>query len=193
MTGNSITDCGRDRENKHSLSGYNAMIAEYYQSAGIECFNRGISGERSKNLLARISGELEEIQPDLVFILIGINDTWRRYDENDPTTAEQFENNYRQVLEIIRSYGAKIVILEPFLLPVEPSRMVFREDLNFKIDVARALARDYAEAYVPLDGLFAKEVLNTEPALLSFDGVHPTELGNRKIAEWWMRRATLQV
>ena len=85
------------------------------------------------------------------------------------------------------------MILEPFLLPVEPSRMVFREDLNFKIDVARALARDYAEAYVPLDGLFAKEVLNTEPALLSFDGVHPTELGNRKIAEWWMRRATLQV
>ena len=169
------------------------MIVEYYQSAGIECFNRGISGDRSKNLLARISGELEEIQPDLVFILIGINDTWRRYDENDPTTAEQFENNYRQVLEIIRSYGAKIVILEPFLLPVEPSRMVFREDLNFKIDVARALARDYAEAYVPLDGLFAKEVLNTEPALLSFDGVHPTELGNRKIAEWWMRRATLQV
>lgn len=86
----------------------------------------------------------------------------------------------RGILKTVRAFGAKIILLEPFLLPTLERFQIFREDLDFKIDAARKLAREFADAYVPLDGLFAEETLTTEPALLSFDSVHPTELGNRK-------------
>lgn len=191
--GDSVTDCGRDRQDRHGLSGYNDKIARYAQNAGVEFFNRGISGARSKDLLARIESDLQDTKPDFVSILIGINDTWRRYDENDPTTALAYEQNIREILKTVRAFGAKIIIMEPFLLPTLEKFQIFREDLNFKIDAARKAAREFADAYVPLDGLFAEEVLFTEPGLLSFDSVHPTELGNEKIARWWLERVRFEV
>ena len=142
---------------------------------------------------ARIESDLRDTKPDVVSILIGINDTWRRYDENDPTTALAYEQNMRGILKTVRAFGAKIILLEPFLLPTLERFQIFREDLDFKIDAARKLAREFADAYVPLDGLFAEETLTTEPALLSFDSVHPTELGNEKIARWWLERVRFEV
>ena len=115
--GDSVTDCGRDRQDRHSLSGYNDKIARNAQNAGVEFFNRCISGDRSKDLLARIESDLRDTKPDVVSILIGINDTWRRYDENDPTTALAYEQNMRGILKTVRAFGAKIILLEPFLLP----------------------------------------------------------------------------
>jgi len=70
--GDSVTDCGRDRQDRHSLSGYNDKIARNAQNAGVEFFNRGISGDRSKDLLARIESDLRDTKPDVVSILIGI-------------------------------------------------------------------------------------------------------------------------
>lgn len=188
FNGDSITDCGRDRSDFHGLSGYTALIAERLSPLGAEVFNRGVSGDRSSDLLARVKQDLTDTEPDVVSFLIGVNDTWRRYDSGMATTAKEFENNFRGILNITKDFGASIIILEPFLLPVDPHKAVFREDLDFKIDVARSLAREYADAYVPLDGLFAEAILKTNPVLFSQDGVHPTELGNLKIAEWWLQR-----
>ena len=67
-------------------------------------------------------------------------------------------------------------MLEPFLLPV-PDKMYFYEDLYKKILVVRKLAREYADAYVPLDGLLAKACLEHEPTFYAADGVHPTPDG----------------
>lgn len=192
FNGDSITDAGRDRNDVNSLSGYNRIIAEQLESKNVACFNRGISGDCSSDLLARIERDLTETKPDLVSFLIGVNDTWRRYDScNRITTPAEYEKNYRAILSITRQFGAKIIVMEPFLLPVDPAKAIFREDLDFKIDVARSLAREYAEAYVPLDGLFAEAVLHTLPENFSADGVHPSENGNRKIAEWWLQRVKI--
>lgn len=186
--GDSVTDCGRDRQDRHSLSGYNDKIARNAQNAGVEFFNRGISGDRSKDLLARIESDLRDTKPDVVSILIGINDTWRRYDSNDPTSGMQFYDNLRGILSTVRARGAKIIVLEPFLLPTDPAKAVMREDLDLKIDITRSLAREFADEYVPLDGLFAELVLKIPPEQISADGVHPTELGNEYIARWWLER-----
>lgn len=100
--GDSVTDCGRDRQDRHSLSGYNDKIARNAH-AGVEFFNRGISGDRSKDLLARIESDLRDTKPDVVSILIGINDTWapiRRKRSHDGAClrakyARNFENGAR--------------------------------------------------------------------------------------------------
>lgn len=189
--GDSITDAGRDYADMHSLSGYTKLIAAAGEKGGTESFNRAVSGHRTKDVLARIRGELQELRPDVFSILIGINDTWRRYDgANDPTSGEQFRKNLREILAAVRASGAKIILLEPFLLPTDPAKAVMREDLDEKIDVARELAREFADEYVPLDGLFAELVLKIPPEQLSADGVHPTELGNEYIARWWLERVS---
>ena len=81
------------------------------------------------------------------------------------------------ITEIKEKTNAKILIIEQFLLPV-PDKEFFREDLNGKIDITRRLAREFADCYIPLDGLMAKACVGCEPTHWSADGVHPNENGS---------------
>ncbi len=191
--GDSITDAGRSRENDADLGrGYAAMIAAWFGAAwpekGAHLVNRGISGDRAKDLAARWQPDCLALKPNLVSILIGINDTWRRYDHNDPTSAEAFEASYHAILTQVRDQlGARLVICEPFLLPVPDDRRAWRVDLDPKIAVARDLARRFGAIYVPLDGIFAQASTRREPAFWAADGVHPTPAGHALIAQAWLK------
>lgn len=190
--GDSITDCGRSREHDDDLgTGYAALLAAWisaqYPCRKITFINRGISGHRAKDLLARWQTDCIDLRPTWVSILIGINEVWRRYDCNDPTTPQQFADTYRALLEQTRAIGARIVLCEPFVLPVPPDREQWREDLYPKISVVRALAREFNTYYVPLDGIFAAASARREPAFWAADGVHPTPAGHALIAQAWLR------
>jgi len=197
FTGDSITDCGRVREDARHLGfGYAAFIAArlqaYLAAPELQIFNRGIGGNRAGDLLGRVEADLLALQPTVVSILIGINDTWRRYDSKDATSAETFEKNYRGVLENIRDkLDARVVLLEPFLLHVPADRAAWREDLNPKIDVTRKLAVEFGAELLPLDGLFAKMATQAPAAYWAADGVHPTAAGHALIAEAWLENADL--
>jgi lysophospholipase L1-like esterase len=197
FTGDSITDCGRDRANPNHLGfGYAAIAAAHLQARvaapELKIFNRGISGNRIRDLLKRVDVDLLDLQPTVISILIGINDTWRRYDSNDPTDASAFERDYRTLLETVTSkLKARIVLLEPFLLHVPAERSAYREDLNPKIDVARKLAIEFGTEFLPLDGIFAQAATKAPPAYWAGDGVHPTAAGHALIAETWLENAEL--
>ncbi len=193
--GDSITDCGRDREDITSLGkGYPSVVAKLYQTlfpdTSVTFVNKGISGNRVKDLLARYEEDFKAIQPDYLSILIGINDTWRRYDSNDPTSTEEFEQNYRELLGRVKKDlpECKIIIIEPFVLNSLPDRASWREDLDPKIQVVRKLAKEFADYYIPLDGIYAKkEVEAYSCKQLAEDGVHPTALGHSIIAEEYLK------
>lgn len=193
--GDSLTDCGRDRGDITSLSeGYPGMVAKMYNSLfpdnGVIFINKGISGNRIIDLLDRYDTDFKEINPDFISILIGINDTWRRYDSNDPTSTKQFEENYRKLLEKIKSDmpDCKIMIIEPYVLNSLPDRAAWREDLDPKIQVIRELGKEYADYYLPLDGIFAKAVATRYNCKqLAEDGVHPNSLGHSIIAEEYLK------
>jgi acyl-CoA thioesterase-1 len=190
--GDSITDADRSRTDLTDLGhGYPRIISAWYSALfpqkRIRFVNRGISGNRAVDLKSRWDVDCLDLRPAWVSILIGINDTWRRYDSNDPTTVEEFQENYRDILEATRRIGAKIIILEPFLLPVPDDRRTWRIDLDPKIQAARELARQYAALYVPLDGLFAAASLHREAAYWLPDGVHPSPEGHALIAQAWLR------
>lgn len=178
--GDSITDMGRDRTDPHHLGDgypfYTAqLLRERYPDKEFEFLDQGIGGDRTKELLARWQTDCIDWQPDVLSILIGINDTWR--------ATEEYEANYRCLLQDVKEHtSAKILILEPFVLHNAPDKDDLREDLNAKIMVARRLAREYADAFLPLDGLFAAASLEQEPAYWAEDGVHPTPAGARFIA-----------
>jgi acyl-CoA thioesterase-1 len=134
--GDSITDGGRERADPNHLGwGYPRVVANWlsalYPERRLRFVNRGISGNRVRDLLARWKSDCIDLQPDWVSILIGINDTWRRYDSNDPTAVEAFERDYRTLLQLTRERTkAQILLMEPFVLHTPPDRAAWREDLS---------------------------------------------------------------
>ncbi len=188
--GDSITDAGRDKRNYHNLgNGYPKYAAEHIKEAfpNVECelINFGISGNRSGQLFDRLYPDGIAFEPDIISILIGINDIWHRYGgEKIATTDEQFALNYRCILERIKhETNAKIVMLCPFLLDA-PDKQHFRPDLDRFLPIVRQLAEEYADVFIPLDDLFA-EAMRTQPEPLYYsgDGVHPNENGARFIGK----------
>ena len=194
--GDSITDAGRKYEDYHELGqGYPKYAAELIRdrfddpkNGTIEFINLGISGNRTRDLRGRWQKDCIDLQPDIVSIMIGINDTWRAFDSNDPTPVEEFEDNYRFLLTQIKEHtNAKILILEPYVLPDVPEKDAWRADLDPKIQAVRRLAREFADYYIPTDGLFAAACVQQEPTHWSRDGVHPTENGSRFIAGYYAK------
>ncbi|WP_088835142.1 SGNH/GDSL hydrolase family protein [Paenibacillus tyrfis] len=190
--GDSITDCGRNREIGTDLGrGYaliaSALFASKYPEKQVQFINRGISGNRVKDLQQRWQEDCLDLKPTWVSIYIGINDTWRRYDRNDPTSVEAFAEGYRDlIVRTKETLDAKLILVEPFVLPVPEDRKRWREDLDPKINAVRELAREFETLYVPLDGLFAAASTKAPSAYWAPDGVHPSPAGHALIANAWL-------
>ena len=179
--GDSITDAGRSRENPHLLGqGYVKYAAKYlqeiYPNLEFDFINLGISGNQTKDLVNRLQTDFVDIQPDAVSVMIGINDVWH-YAGKEWLDTDLFEERYRTVLTALKEQtSAKIMIIEPFLIP-GTEKDFFREDLWRKIEVCRKLAREFADVYLPTDGLLNAAFLGDDPLTFAADGVHPTAKG----------------
>lgn len=190
--GDSITDATRTYDKQAILGvGYPFMVKQYldtfHKDLDINVVNCGVSGFRSKDLVARWDSDCITLKPDYVSILIGINDTWRGQDSDDRTTTEKFEQNYRNILtKTATEIDCELIILEPFLISSDPEKASWRIDLDPKIGVIRALAKEFHATFIPLDGFFAAKSTKTDPAYFSEDGVHPTIQGHAEIAKLWL-------
>jgi acyl-CoA thioesterase I len=190
--GDSITDAGRNREDNFCLGqGYAMMAASMfsalYPEKEVTFLNRGISGNRVKDLQERWQADCLDLKPTWISILIGINDCWRRYDSNDPTSTEQFESGYRELLQrTTAATEAKLILCEPFVLPVPEDRKDWRVDLDPKIHAVRELAVEFNAKLIPFDGLFAQACTRREAAFWAPDGVHPSLPGHAFMAQAWL-------
>ncbi|HEU5378648.1 MAG TPA: SGNH/GDSL hydrolase family protein [Ktedonobacteraceae bacterium] len=193
--GDSITDAGRNRWNPDHLGyGYAMQAASWFHALhpaiDVRFLNRGEDGNRLTDLLARWQEDCLALRPTWLSLLIGINETWRRYDSHDPTSTHAYEDAYRSLLETTRtSLNARLILCEPFVLPIPADRESWREDLDPKIAVVRRLAREYHALYVPFDGIFAQAAAQRDPAFWATDGVHPTDAGHALMAQAWLRTA----
>lgn len=187
--GDSVTDAGRTGEGGESLGfGYPKLIAEAFKRNGIEAevINRGISGNRTIDLVGRWEKDCIELQPDVVTILIGINDCWRKYDSNDETPVEDFRNRVEWLIQQTKEKtNARIILMEPFVLPYPEDRKEWRVTLDPEIHALRELARKYETDFVPLDGIMNQEAIRYGYKVVSEDGVHPTDTGHTIIARAW--------
>jgi lysophospholipase L1-like esterase len=182
--GDSITDCGRrDDEPDFLGDGYVRLIADRLPDRHV--INAGISGNRAIDLRDRWHVDVVEQEPEILTVYVGINDTWRRYDDNDPTSAASFEADYRACLGDVG--GARTLILvEPFVLPVTEEQEHWHEDLDEKRAVVARLAAEFDAGFLPLQSLLAAAAEDEGAAALAKDGVHPTARGHRIIADAWL-------
>ncbi|MER5554806.1 SGNH/GDSL hydrolase family protein [Streptomyces sp. NPDC002793] len=196
--GDSITDVGRLAEPDSPLGhGYARIVAERVRSArpdcGIRFVNRGVSGDGVSHLRARWRADALELEPDVVSVLIGVNDTWRRYDSGTVTSACAYESDYRAILAQVRDeLDAQLILVEPFLVPVREEQWAWREDLDPRIQTVRRLAEEFGAALLAADGLLNQAARTAGGAeYIAGDGVHPTPLGHALLAEAWTALAGL--
>ncbi|RYX86295.1 GDSL family lipase [bacterium] len=192
--GDSITDCGRNRDALPGTEagwgqGYAQIIAETLSAQKpelrLQFTNKGISGNRIYDLEERLERDVLSLRPDLVSILIGINDVWREFDSNVPSPLEDFRASYRRILERIVGAGCELVLLDPFLLHTKPEFENWRPVLDPKIEVVRELAQEFVAIHIPLDDIFAGASLKREADFWAGDGVHPSQPGHALIAQSW--------
>ena len=155
--------------------------------------NKGVSGNRIVDLFARLKEDCHNIKPDIVTILIGINDIWKEYKNNEGVEAEKFWRMYDMVLGEIagRAPDAKIVMMEPFALggglPVGDYG-AWREELAIRSSVIKNLSEEYSAMYIPLQELFDKACHIAPDTYWLHDGIHPTSAGHGLIADAWAAR-----
>ncbi|MFJ4460765.1 SGNH/GDSL hydrolase family protein [Streptomyces sp. NPDC088928] len=191
--GDSITDAGRDRADATSLgSGYVQEIARTLHDragdgAAPVVINRGINGNRVYDLEARWTTDVIDHRPTVVTVKIGINDTWRRYDRGILSPVDEFEACLDRLLaDTARSLSARLVVITPFLLPVTPEQQDWFEDLTPRTEaVLRAAAVNGAQV-VRADLALRRAAQTKAAAELARDGVHPSPLGHRIVADAWL-------
>lgn len=188
--GDSITDSDRNKNDFYDLgSGYPKYVAQYLREAfpeiEFEFINRGIYGHQAKDLLARWQEDAIDLQPDIISILVGVNETWHHCEDQSWKSNQVYEDTYRALLESVKTQtNAKIIMLEQYALDI-PATEIFHNDIDEKIRRTRKLAREYADCYIPLDGLFASACVYEDASYWTADGVHPTQEGHKLIADYY--------
>ena len=157
-----------------------------------EIINKGISGNRTIDLYARIKKDVWNLQPDVLSILIGVNDVWHELGSKNGVEPERFERIYRMILDdtLERLPNIKIMLLEPFFLRGTAVEALGYEGFTQVYDyakVVRKLADEYKLTFVPLQAQFNAMAEKYGAEYYLYDGVHPSVAGATLIANGWMK------
>lgn len=190
--GDSITDCGRNYNDIESVgTGYVSIIRQNMCCERYDIINKGIAGNKIADLYNRLKKDCIDLKPDIVCILIGINDVWHFVNEEEydiEKEMKQFQNLYEDIIVRIQNVGVKKIILaEPFVLPQQPKYKKWRCDLDQRIHIIRNIAKKYQCSFVSLDGIMNEAGINNEYAIYCQDGVHPTQKGHEVIAQQFIK------
>jgi lysophospholipase L1-like esterase len=185
--GDSITDCGRDRQDERSLGdGYVKVLADklrpLYPDTDIELINKGVSGDEVSDLLARVDKDVIAQRPDVVVMMIGINNVIHVFKNDKPLDFKKFQDDLEELLLQLKDAGIIVLFLEPFLLPA-PDKRRYRPLFNKELEIVHELATKYADEFVAYDEMFNGVAQSIPYQEFSEDGVHPTHRGSRLIAD----------
>ena len=199
--GDSITDACRDRNNGASVGQGYAMLVK--AQLGLEnpgeyvFYNRGVSGDRVPDMYARIVKDVLNLKPDVMSILIGVNDIAHGIDWENGTGLARYEKVYNMFIEEVKAElpDIKIIILGPFVLrgtgtdntEDKPDRWNdFQTGVADIAAVARKVAQKQGLPFVELQKKFDEACLKAEPSYWLRDGVHPTPEGHELIKREWL-------
>lgn len=187
--GDSITDGNRRRSVFDALGeGYVLDVAKVLGRT-YTILNRGISGNKTSDLVKRWQKDTLDLRPDILFILIGINDIWHRFTYGVKIDASDFEKNLTYMIETTQKELPKctMILLYPFVLKLGYYAKVWDDPLAKQHAILDRLAKTYRLPFIPLQTLFDEAAKKTPAAILVPDGVHPSAVGNQLIADAILR------
>lgn len=194
--GDSITDTGRSRENDTATgTGYATLVRgeiEYDFPNQYKMYNRGISGNRVVDLYARIKSDIINLKPDIMSILIGVNDVWHEIDYQNGVDAEKFFQIYCMLIEEIKVAlpDVKIMIMEPYVMKewaTEAHWEEFNTEVRKRAEKAKQIAEKYNLLFIPLQEKFDEATKLAPINHWLGDGVHPTIAGHELIKREWIK------
>jgi lysophospholipase L1-like esterase len=200
--GDSITDAGRERSGSAANdpaamgTGYAflamcRLLAER-PTAGLRVYNRGISGNRVPDLMARWEKDCLALAPDVLGILIGVNDIWHKMDGRSAGSVADYEQGFGGLLAQTRQALPRthLVIGEPFALRCGAVTERWFPEFDQRRAAAARVAREAGATFVPFQAIFDRAISNgSSPEWWAADGVHPTPAGHQLMAEAWLDAA----
>ena len=195
--GDSITDEGRKKDileandNKALGRGYAAMasgqILLAHNTLEIKCYNRGISGNKIPDLAERWDRDVVALKPDILSIMIGVNDLWHTFafGSKYKATIDDYETGYRALIQRTQKEvpGVRIVICEPFTTRTSPE---FQPLAKFRA-VSKKLADEMKLTFVPFQSMFDEAVKAAPAEFWLWDGIHPSAAGHSIMANQWRK------
>lgn len=185
--GDSITQAGV------GPSGYITVLQQMLQQAGKgdawELIGAGIGGNKVYDLYLRLEEDVLAKKPDLVFIYIGINDVWHKRSHGTGTDADKFERFYHRLIDKIQAAGAKVIICTPTVIGEKKDfANELDGDLNRYAEIIRGIAKAKNTELIDLRKVMVDYIAKNNPenkasGILTTDGVHMNEAGNRFLAE----------
>lgn len=202
--GDSITDCHRHREetlfNSERGLGYGyvnhaaAVLVLNHASLAPQVYNRGISGNKVYQLRDRWQQDCYDLKPDVLSILIGVNDFWHALGGGYDGTPETYRRDYLALMEQTRERmpDMQVVICEPFAINGVKAVTDAWYPKFYEIQAAaREVADQYADVFVPFQQVFDRAMEVAPAAYWTGDGVHPNLAGDQLIARAWLETTGL--
>jgi len=198
--GDSITDADRDWPAYRPFGfGYvhfvaNTLLAKYPE-LNISIINAGISGNTIRDLKCRWEKDCIKYKPDILSVLIGVNDVWRHYATAEKLPQAVYENEYeltyRQLLSQAKERcNCLLVLMEPFMFCDDAENEIFK-DLRGYINIVERLAEEFGAVLVPLQSEIDKQIKLVPPEKWSSDSVHPYVWVHAWIAQRWIEATGL--
>lgn len=196
--GDSITDGNRTRDNdwNHVMGhGYQFIIASKlwyeFSNKGFHFFNRGVSGNKVTDLADRWQKDTLDLTPDVLSILIGINDTSAFLNGNHDFTGENYHDGLRALLEQTKEQlpDIQFVLCEPFVLPVGSVKDRWDEysnEIKKRQQSVLKLSQEFNAVFVPFQTAFNKALSKAPAAYWIWDGIHPMPAGHELMAREWL-------
>jgi lysophospholipase L1-like esterase len=197
--GDSITDASRIRTVAEPNvaralgTGYPLLVASDVlrdkPNRGFRFLNRGISGNKVPDLEQRWAEDALALKPDVLSILIGVNDYWHHLLNGYPGTVKDYEDAYTALVERTRHQlpRVRLVIMEPFVLRTGAVDARWFPEFDERRAAAARVAKRAKATWLPLQEKLDAAARKTGPAYWAADGVHPTPAGHELIAEQWRR------
>ena len=198
--GDSITDSGRNKEDSgfntagNLGSGYpmlaGAALLNKYEALNLKIYNKGISGNKVYQLAERWDKDCLELKPDVLSILIGVNDIWHKLNGNYNGTIEIYRNDYTALLErtVKALPNVKLIICEPFA--VKGVKAVddkwYPEFYDYQ-KAASEIAKQFKATFIPFQSVYDEAQKRAPGSYWTGDGVHPTLAGAQLMAKAWMK------
>ncbi len=197
--GDSITDAGRNKETKTPNT--SPMMGSGYviQAAGellfkfaeksLTIYNKGISGNKVYQLAERWDAECIDLKPNVLSILIGVNDFWHTKSGKYEGTAKKYEDDYRALLK--RTLAAlpdvKLVIGEPFAVKgIKAVDDSWYPAFDAYREAAKKLADEFKAVFIPYQKVFDEAQKRAPGVYWTHDGVHASLAGAKLMADAWM-------
>jgi lysophospholipase L1-like esterase len=200
--GDSITDAGRDRGQASQANAPAALGKGYAWLAAsqllvdrpeddLKILNRGISGNKVFQLADRWQADCLDLKPDVLSILIGVNDFWHKVNGQYDGTLEKYESDYKALLTRTKEAlpQVQLIICEPFVLRCGAVNDKWFPDFDGYRVAAKRVAEQFDAAFVPFQEMFDRASKIASPERWAADGVHPTPDGAALMAHWWLADA----